>query len=107
MPCLKASLAILLFCLSGCSWFHAKKPLAPEPPQLIVNGAPAASLLFIDGSQAGRANDTGDRPQVLKVTPGSHTLEVRLGEKVVYRESLDIEADEKRMITVLSGASRN
>ena len=104
---LKIALLMVLACLSGCSWFHARKPPAPEPPTLIVTGAPAGSVLFIDGVQIGQAIETSTRTQVLEVAPGAHTLEVRLGDTVAYRESTYVERGDKRVITVLSGASRN
>jgi hypothetical protein len=94
---------MMLACLAGCSWFHAK-PRAPDPTELIVSGAPANSVLIVDGAPAHEAN-AGGRSRILQVTPGSHTLEVRAGDKTVYRESVDVGAGEKRAITVLSGAS--
>ncbi len=104
---MRLTVLLLLACLSGCSWFHAKKPLAPEPPELTVTGAPAGSILFIDGVQIPPAKEAGNRPQVLQVAPGTHTLEVRWGDAVVYRENFDALGGEKRVIAVLSGASRN
>jgi hypothetical protein len=97
----------MLVCLSGCSWFHTKKPLPPEPTELVVTGAPSSSILFIDGVQIREVNEAGNRPQVLQVAPGTHTLEVKTGDKVAYRENLDIDVGEKRVITVLSGTTRN
>ena len=61
-------------------------------------------MLFVDGVQAGQANDAGNRAQTLEVTPGTHTIEVRKGNAVRYRENVDVEAGEKRVITVLSGS---
>jgi hypothetical protein len=101
---LKVSLLIVLVGLSGCSWFHASKPPAPEPPELIVTGVPAGAALFIDGVQIGQAMETNKRTQVLEVAPGTHTLEVRTGDTVAYRESTYVEPGDKRVITVLSGA---
>lgn len=105
---MKTSLLVILLCLSGCSWFHtgwlhAKKTAAPEPPQLIVTGAPAGSVLFVDGVQVRQASEAGGHAQVLEVAAGTHILEVRKGDAVTYRENFDVEAGEKRVITVLSG----
>lgn len=109
---LKVSVLIALLCLSGCSWlhtsswFHSKKSHAPEPTELIVTGAPSGSFLFIDGVQAGEAKEVSSRPQVVDVTPGSHTVEVKVGEAVAYRENTFVAAGDKLVITVLSGANR-
>ena len=103
---MRISLLIVLVCLSGC-WFHSKKPVAPDPPELIVTGAPAGSLLFIDGAQTGQPTVANNRPQVLDVQPGTHVLEVRTGDTVAYRETTYVGPGDKRVITVLSGANRN
>jgi hypothetical protein len=64
------------------------------------------SLLFVDGVQAGQEKEAGHRSQVVQVAPGTHILEVKLDDAVVYREDSDIEVGEQRVITVLSGANR-
>ncbi len=95
-----------LLMLSGCSWFHAKPKPAPVPPQFVVTGAPAGSIVFIDGVMTGRLTELNDRPQIVAVTAGTHTVEVRIGDTVVYREDAYIKSGEKRVITVLSGSNR-
>jgi hypothetical protein len=102
---LKLSLIVLAVLLSGCSWFH-KKPVTPPPAEFIVTGAPEGSTLFVDGVQAGPAKEAGLQSQIVAVTPGTHILEVKVGDAVVYREDSDIEMGKKRVITVLSGANR-
>lgn len=77
------------------------------PTELLVNGAPTGSIVFIDGVQSGQAGGPGKRSQILEVSPGSHMLEVRVGDTVAYRESTYVEAGKKRVITVLSGGNRN
>lgn len=107
MPRLKPILLIALVCLSGCSWLHARKQPAPAPTELIVTGVPADSVVFIDGLKTSQAAQAGNRSRVLEVAPGAHTVEVRMGDTVAYRESTYVEAGQKRVITVLSGASRD
>jgi hypothetical protein len=94
-----------LACLSGCSWFHPR-PQVPAPPELIVTGVPAGSIVFIDNVQSGQAAELSDKPQVLTVAAGEHILEVRTGSAVVYREQTYVGSGEKRVIKVLSGSSR-
>ena len=96
----------MLACLSGCVWFH-KAPVVPDRPELIVTGAPLGSLLFIDGKQVGDAQEAGNRPRVIEVAAGSHTLEVKVGDAVVYSEDTDAIPGERRVITVLSGSNRS
>jgi hypothetical protein len=104
---LKASLLLLSIGLAGCSWFHKSTPPPPPPPQLVVTGVPAGAVLFVDGVQAGQTADVNDRTQVLEVSPGAHTLEVKRGDTTAYRESTYVGAGEKRVITVLSGNNAN
>ena len=101
---MKAALLIVLVCLSGCSWMHSHKP-APVPPELIVTGVPAGSILFLDGVQTGQAEDK-KRTEVLRVVPGTHVVEVRRGDTVVYRENTYAGPGDRRVITVLSGTGR-
>ncbi len=77
------------------------------PSELLVNGAPTGSIVFIDGVRSGQVVGPAKRSQILAVSPGSHTLEVRVGDTVAYRESTYVEAGKKRVITVLSGGTRN
>jgi hypothetical protein len=90
--------------LAGCGWFH-RKPPAPDPAELIVTGAPTGAILLIDGAPAGHAAQTDDRTQVLKVTPGTHLVEVKVGEFITYRENTYVTLGEKRVVRVLSGFS--
>ena len=99
---LKAFLIILLLCVSGCSWFH-RKAHAPDPTELIVVGAPVGSQVFVDGVQAGQPKEIAKQPQEVEVTPGTHILEVRVGDTVAYRENTYVTPGEKHVISVLSG----
>jgi hypothetical protein len=101
---MKAYLLVAPVLLSGCSWFHHKPP-APYPTELIVTGAPAGSLLFVDGTQAGQPAEPNKLTQVLRVAAGTHVLEVRVGDSVAYRENTYVALGEKRVITVLSGSN--
>jgi len=78
----------------------------PDPTELIVTGAPAGALIFVDGSQAGLETAVSDHPQVLNVAPGAHKVEIHMGDKVVYREETYVGLGEHRVVTVLSGLTR-
>ena len=96
---------ITLASLSACSWF-SRKPPVPNPTQIIVTGAPANSLVFVDGVPSGQAIERNDRTRILTVTPGAHKVEIHLGDAIVYREDTYVGAGEHRMVRVLSGFSR-
>ncbi len=101
---LKKTVLIALLLLSGCGWFH-RKPPPPDPTELIVTGAPAGAVLLVDGAPAGSKAQANDRTQIIKVAPGAHLVEVKVGESVAYRENTYVAAGEKRVVTVLSGFS--
>jgi hypothetical protein len=97
---------ITLACLSACSWFGSRKPHSPDPTEIIVTGAPAGSVIFLDGTQAGPAALLDDRPQILNVPAGAHKVEIRVGDAMVYREDTYVGRGEHRMVRVLSGLRR-
>ena len=102
---MKTLMILALVCLSACSWFHPHAKPPPPPPEFIVTGAPAGSIVFVDGVQVGQSAESG-KPQVLTVAAGEHIVEVRTGDTVIYREQTFVAASEKRAIRVLSGSSR-
>ena len=103
MARLKYLLLIPAVFLSGCSWFH-KQPVPLETTQLVVNGAPAGSILLIDGVRAGAENSSPGKPQLVAVAPGMHTVEVKMREKITYRENTYVAPGEKHLVIVLSGS---
>ena len=78
----------------------------PEPTEIIVTGAPAGSIVFVDGLQTGQATATNDHTQVLDVAAGAHKVEIHVGDAVVYREETYVGRGERRMVRVLSGLNR-
>lgn len=96
---------ITLACLTACSWFGSRKTQIPDPTEIIVTGAPAGSLVFVDGVQTGQAT-AANHLQTLDVTAGAHKVEIRAGDALVYREDTYVGPGEHRVINVLSGFSR-
>jgi hypothetical protein len=78
----------------------------PDPTEIIVTGAPAGSIVFVDGVQAGPPTALNDHPQVLNVAAGAHKVEIRAGDAVVYREDTYVGIGEHRIVRVLSGLNR-
>lgn len=103
---MKNCIFLALMMLSACSWFHSKGPPVRDPPQLIVTGAAADSIVFVDDIQKGEAAVASDKPQVVTVSEGTHKVEVRIGDRVVYREDVFVASGQRRVVTVLSGSNR-
>ena len=78
----------------------------PDPTEIIVTGAPAGSMVFVDGLQIGPATALNDQTQVLNVAAGAHKVEIHAGDTVVYREDTYVGLGEHRIVRVLSGLSR-
>jgi hypothetical protein len=102
LAAVRVLIIVSLLCLAGCSWFHRKPHVTPSA-ELVVTGAPAGALLFVDGAAAGQEVEA-KKPQIFEVAPGTHVVEVRMGDTVAYRENTYVAAGEKRLVQVLSGA---
>ena len=103
---MRVFLLMTLACLSACSWFSSRKPQPlPAPPEIIVTGAPVGSIVFIDGVQIGQATANNDRSRALDVAAGPHKVEIRMGDRVVYREDTYVGLGERSIVIVKSGSS--
>jgi len=105
---LRVFLLVIVFAsLSACSWFTSRRPpQPPDPTEIIVTGAPAGSLVFIDGAQVGQAAAHNDQSQVLIVAAGAHKVEIHQGDKIVYREDTYVGVGDRSVVIVRSGLSR-
>jgi len=103
---LRILVVMILAFVSACSWFTVRKSHQADPTELIVTGAPAGSIVYVDGAQIGQAAAVNDRPQVVNVAAGSHKVEVHSGEVIVYREDTYVSSGEHRVVRVLSGLNR-
>lgn len=93
-----------LACLSACSWFGSRKaPPAPNPTEIIVTGAPAGSVVVIDGVAVGQPTAGNARSQTLDVSAGAHKVEIRVGDRIVYREDAYVAFGERSVVIVKSG----
>ena len=78
----------------------------PDPPEIIVTGAPVGSLVFVDGVQSGQAASRNDHSQIVDVAAGDHKVEIHVGDRIVYREDTYVGPGEHRVVMVLSGLRR-
>jgi hypothetical protein len=91
--------------LTACALPHTTVKTGSAPPTLIVKGAPAGSILFVDGLAMGNAAQFDGNPKTLAVLEGTHQVEVRLGNSVVYREKAFASGGESHTVTVSRGVS--
>ena len=78
----KKSLLIMMVLLR-LQRFHRSKP-APDPPEIIVTGIAPGAFVFVDGVQIGDAQEKSYRSRIINVSPGTHVVEVKMGDTVTY-----------------------
>ena len=105
---MRALVALLVMTsVSACSWFGSHKSTRPPTPtEIVITGAPRASLILVDGVQTGQAVPRNDQSEILDVAPGPHKVEIKLNDAIVYREDIYVGSGERRVVSVLSGLSR-
>src|SRR5260221_11862165 len=94
-----------LACLSACSWFGSRKQELPDPTEIIVTGAPAGSLIFVDGLQAGQETAVSDHPQVLIVAAGVPKVGKNTWGKGGYSEGTSVGLRQHTVVTGLSAVT--
>jgi len=97
---------IIVALLAGCALPNTTVKTGSSPPTLIVKGAPAGSILFVDGLSMGNAAQFDGNPKTLAVLEGTHQVEVRLGNAVVYTEKAFSSSGESHTVTVSQGTAQ-
>ena len=65
-------------------------------PALAVAGAPAGSVLYVDGVAVGDPGSYDGRPNVLRVEPGTHDVEIRdHAGRSLFRQRVFVESELK------------
>lgn len=71
-----------------------------DRPRILLQGAPEGAVLFLDGRSMGSAAAYAGSPGVLQVEPGTHLLEVRLGETLLMSQKVFLGGGEQRTLVV-------
>jgi hypothetical protein len=65
-------------------------------PAIAIAGAPAGTVLYVDGAAVGDPRDYDGRPNILRVEPGTHQVELRDGKgAVVFSQRVFVESELK------------
>jgi len=96
---------VLVATLAACSMPQTTVRTGFPAPTLIVTGAPAGSILFVDGLRIGSATQYTGAPNVLAVLEGTHQIEVRLGDTVVYHEKAFVSSGQSHTVAVAGAGS--
>jgi hypothetical protein len=68
-------------------------------PAIAVTGAPGGTTLFVDGAPVGDPRAFDGNPNVLRVEPGTHVIELRDGGGgVVFSQRVFVESELKTVV---------
>lgn len=101
----KLFLLLGIVLLTACAMPQTSVRTGSAPPTLIVKGAPAGSILVVDGLTMGIASQFDGNPKTLAVLEGTHQVEVRLGSNVVYKEKAFVSGGESHTVNVTAGSA--
>ncbi|BDU72014.1 hypothetical protein [Mesoterricola silvestris] len=71
-----------------------------DRPRILLQGVPEGAVLFLDGKPMGSASAYAGNPGVLLVEPGTHLVEVRLGETLLMSSKVFLGGGEQRTLAV-------
>jgi hypothetical protein len=72
-----ALMVAILLTTTGCPYMPISDVKeVDERPGILVQGAPYDSVLVVDGLPAGPVLDSSGQPQVIRIEPGTHDLQV-------------------------------
>jgi hypothetical protein len=91
--------------LSACALPETNVHTGASAPSLVVNGAPAGAILYVDGLAMGPAAQYDGQPKMLAVLEGAHRVELRQGDTVVFSEQAFVSGGEIHTVHAAVGKS--
>src|SRR3569623_32831 len=93
----------LSFLLAACAMPESTVKSGSSRPQLSIKGAPADTVLIVDGLSMGPAAQFDGNPKVLIVEEGMHQVDIQRGGKSIHTEKAFVSNGESRTSTVNAG----
>lgn len=91
----KLALALAL-AAAGCVGPTTTVRSVDTRPAIAVAGAPHGAVLYVDGVAVGSASSYDGNPNVLRVEPGTHEIDVRDGAgQSIFRQRVFVESELK------------
>lgn len=84
----------------GCQEPRTSTSIPESRPRIMIQQAPQASVVFVDGKEVGQAKDYNGEPGVLLMEAGTHLVEVRLGYQVLISQRVFLGGGELRTISI-------
>lgn len=92
-------LAAALLALAACAGPTTVVRTVDTRPAIAIAGAPAGTVLVLDGIALGDPSAYDGNPRVLRVEPGTHELEIRDGAgRVVFSQRVFVESELKTVV---------
>lgn len=92
--------AFLLTLVLGCAIPRTTTQVVDGRPKILVKDAPKGSVLFVDGASMGPAESYNGDPSILFLEPGTHLIEVKAGDRLLFSQRLFLGGGELRTIAV-------
>ncbi len=90
------TLAALLLALAACVGPTTTVKTVDTRPAIAVVGAPSGAQLLVDGAPVGAADRYDGNPDILRVEPGTHDVEIRSASgAVIFRQRVFVESELK------------
>ena len=91
--------AFLAAALAACAGPTTVVRTVDTRPAIAISGAPSGTELFVDGAPVGDPASYDGRPNVLRVEPGTHAVELRdRSGRVVFSERVFVESELKTVV---------
>lgn len=87
--------AVALIATAACAGPTTVVRTVDTRPAIAVVGAPAGAVLFLDGVAVGDPASYDGNPGVLRVEPGTHQIEIRVGGRAMFTERVFVESELK------------
>ena len=92
--------ALVLISLTACTLPQTVVSTGSAQPSLVVKGAPAGSILYVDGLAMGPTEKYNGNPGVLAVLEGVHQVEIRQGVTVLFHDKAFVSSGETHAIVL-------
>jgi hypothetical protein len=93
---MRTTLAAIALALAACAGPTTTVKTVDTRPALAIQGAAGGLTLYVDGARVGDPGAYDGNPNVLRVEPGTHEVELRDGAGgVVFRQRVFVESELK------------
>mgnify|MGYP006297962561 CR=1 FL=1 len=94
----------LALLLGGCVYPSESVQTLDDRPMLSIKGAPDGAVLLVDGVEMGNAAQYDGDKRVLRIEPGTHSIQVRKGDTLYHQGQVYVGSGTAKTISVSGGA---